>query len=121
MSSDALRGALCQAFTEKVHYKITAIIGQEEGLGVESLQGASLIAAAKREYETACDALLAAGTPETFDCCSIAYFHAILTGDGSVDSGASPQENVTVPLFEAIRRKKSGIVMSICATPSPLA
>merc|ERR1719409_889772 len=43
---------------------------------------AALVAAARREHEKFCDQLVANGTPETLDCCSIAYFHSILLGEG---------------------------------------
>jgi len=43
----------------------------------------TLIANAKREYESGCSVLLENGTPETFDAMSISYFHDVLFGDGN--------------------------------------
>ena len=65
-----------------------------------------LIEEAKEKFTEHCEALMANGTPETMESCTIAYFHDVLTGDGShLTTEVSSRGNV---------RSKSG---SSCKQP----
>lgn len=52
----------------------------------ESTSRDDMISAAKQHFTEHCDALLAASLAESLDCCTIAYFHDVLNGDGNASS-----------------------------------
>eukprot|EP00966_Prymnesium_polylepis_P168155 3887729-Prymnesium_polylepis.1 len=47
---------------------------------------AALIDEAKAKYSEFCDQMLAAGLADTLETCSIAFFHGVLTSDGSLNN-----------------------------------
>ena len=90
----------------------------------ELLKGASrneLIASAMEKHSKQCEALFQVGLCETFDCCTIAYFQEVVSGDGNslttekangmsvdaFDEGA--REKNSVPLHKAIQYARRGI------------
>ena len=65
---------------------------------------AKLIKEAMDMYNQSCDDLLFKGLVETFETCSIAYFHEILEGDGDVDTTDSQHRaRKHMPIWEAIK------------------
>jgi hypothetical protein len=82
------------------------------GGSVSPRSRADLIEAGKMQINETCDALLEKGIAETFDICTLAYMHDVLTGDGDsltteLHGGRDAMSGLTmVPLHEAIRRAR---------------
>ena len=82
-----------------------------EDSGRVSQTRGDVVAAAQRQIDASCDALLGSGLAETFDVCTLAFLHKALTGDGDVLAsksvgGHASTSGAAVPLHEAIRRAR---------------